>query len=204
MSDDPFGIADEIPDLVEAWDPDTKELPAEATAEEWWLHKRQIAREFTNRELERQRAQFDRTAERLKKRRTEVLEPLERDLASLDGQLIQYLKAKEAEARHLGLKIPSAVETPHGTIKSDPPRPKQVVEIVDEARALIWLKANDMDDMIRTTKPKVPTEHVDKVKIRKAVRGDRVATPDGEPTDHLKVVNQDRKYSVIDPAREHE
>ena len=202
MADDLFGIADQINELAR-WDPDAEELPIESLEDPDWLRSRQLARQFISAEMDELRARFLREAELLKARQAELPEPRAAELAGRAGQLIQLLRAKQAEALRLGRVPPTSIDTPQGSIVSKPPGVKKTVEVVDEEKAIAWLQARDLDGYLRHTAPKPATTHPDIVKLRKAIAGDKIVDENGESCEHLRVNTNEPKYEVHNPTTEH-
>lgn len=208
VTTDLWAVADEIDELIAAWDPDSPE-PAIATADDEFVNRRMLALRFKLDEIERTRAQYDTQIDRLQQeidrlaeRRDRQLDGDQRDVDALTAQLTTYHRAVLDDAERRGTpdrRLPKSVRMPHGDLRSRAAG-QIVVEIDREYRQHVvdWLEASGLGDCVRTTVTTSP----DRTALRSLVKigsdGEivGVVNADGEPMPHATYRQQQRTHWV--------
>ena len=183
---DPWGVADEIPELLDGWDPDAEEHPVlvDGVRAEF-MRKRLLAVRFRLDEIAEIRAEYDAeiaaiTArlqaeiERLEAGRDEQLddlrrsvEQLSRQLTSMHGAVIAAEQARHRAAAAAAIargeeppkdRTPTMIRSPHGTLRSQAGG-TPVVTVLDEELLVKWLDENGYGDAVRV-KPAVEEQRL--------------------------------------------
>lgn len=159
MTDDLWGIADDVDTLAESWNPDDAYEAPSIPDRADWLRRRLLALRFTRAELDETAAAYDAEISRLTNARAAAVAPLERNAAALEAQLLAYHAAvvreeeaawrvRAAAAVAAGeeppkLRVSSTIKTPHGTLRSGGGR--ATVRVTNRDEALTWLRTNALD-----------------------------------------------------------
>lgn len=204
--DDPWQIADQIDELIDAWDPNSPE-PAIAALDEQWLNRRMLALQFKLDEIERIRAMYEsqiavlfEQIHRLSHRRDGQIESEHRSVVALTSQLDSYHRALIADAERRGVKrLPTTVRMPHGDLRSRAGGKITVqYDAEHESDIVEWLEQSGLADAVRVTEP-VPAKRLpDKRRLSDLVKlsddGDiiGIVNKHGEPLPHVEYRRPER------------
>lgn len=195
MSEDPWGIADEIDDLVGGWTPEA-EVPSEALdVDSEWLRKRMLALQFAAGDLAGLEAMFARERERLAEREEATVGSLRRTVEALTGQLTQAHRAMIWNAERAGVRPPVSVVTPWGALRSRQPQTPAVVVVHNQAGLVTWLFNQGRRDLVNFPEPK---PSVPLTGLRELICDDMRLRVDGEeiPASLASVEVKGRTFTV--------
>lgn len=202
---DLYRIADQIPDLIEAWhpDPDAEAPTVPEPERDDWLRRRLLGIRFRNDEIAGERDRYaheihllQAEIDALVARRDSIIDQLARDrdhlvrqVTALHSSIIESEQRRHrARAEQAAAdgdnppkpRVSTSIKLPHGDLRSQAGGNIRVIVDDDREQDVIdWLLANGHADVVTIHPPQPERREIDGRKIPKLVKRDDLGDPVG-------------------------